>query len=302
MDQTITFSYEELLCLQEITELVLKENDVDKALKSTLNILSDKMGLQRGIISVYHKDLNEIHHDTFGFDNPEDTIKFRPGEGITGEVIKNGRPIAIPRLDQAPVFLDKTGVRKKLDRKELAFICVPINYKGETIGAISVDRKVKENETNDLSKEVNFLSKVAELISEILNKKLMKDENASLKEMLHKSSPVGTIVGNSKPMRELAYQISLISDKPIPVLIIGETGTGKELVAREIHNLSTRKNGPFITVNCGAIPEGLIESELFGHKKGAFTGAINDRIGKFEAAHEGHSFWMKLPNYLCLFR
>jgi len=91
-------------------------------------------------------------------------------------------------------------------------------------------------------------------------------------------------------MRELSYQISLIADSNVPVLIMGETGTGKELVAKEIHDLSERKKRPFITVNCGAIPEGLIESELFGHKKGAFTGAVSDRIGKFEAANNGTLF------------
>ena len=226
---------------------------------------------------------------TAGKPYPDDKIKFAPGEGITGEVVKTGRPIAIPRLDNAPIFLDKTGIRKKLNRKELAFICVPIKYKNETIGAISVDRTVKDSNI-DLSKEINFLTKVANRISEIVKKKSLFLENQQLKEMIQKSSPIGTIIGNSKGMRELAYQISLISDKPTSVLITGETGTGKELVAKNIHDLSPRKDKPFITINCGAIPEGLIESELFGHKKGSFTGAVNDRIGKFEAANGGTLF------------
>lgn len=283
------FSYNELLCLNKLTELILNESNLNLALKSSLIILSEIMELKRGIISLYHKDLNEIWHDTYGFDNPDDKIKFAPGEGITGEVVKSGRPIAIPSLDKAPIFLDKTGIRKKLNRKELAFICVPINYKNETIGALSVDRKVK-NDDVDLTQEVKFLSKVADRISEIVKKKILSYENQQLKEMIQKSSPIGTIIGNSKGMRELAYQISLIADKPTSILITGETGTGKELVAKNIHDLSPRKDKPFITINCGAIPEGLIESELFGHKKGAFTGAISDRIGKFEAATEGTLF------------
>jgi len=284
------YTYEELLCLQEITELILKETNLDNALHQTLTILSDKLQLNRGIISIYQKELNEIYHDSFGFKNPQDKIKFAPGEGITGEVVKSGSPIAIPRLDKAPIFLDKTGIRKQLNRKELAFICVPVKYKNDTIGALSVDRKINENDSEDLTQEINFLLKIADLIAEIVNKKIINNENKHLKEILQKTNPLGTIVGNSKPMRELAYQISLISDKPIPVLIIGETGTGKELVAKQIHNMSNRRDNPFITVNCGAIPEGLIESELFGHKKGAFTGAIDNRIGKFEAANKGTLF------------
>ncbi|OHD16101.1 MAG: sigma-54-dependent Fis family transcriptional regulator [Spirochaetes bacterium GWD1_27_9] len=289
MENNYQYSYEELSCLHEINSLIIKESDLNKALKETLNILSEKMNLKRGIISIYHKDLNEIHHDTYGFQNPEDKIKYLPGEGITGEVVKTGRPIAIPRLDKAPIFLDKTGIRKNLNREELAFICVPIKYKDETIGALSVDSEIKQGE-EDLTNEVKFLETVSYTIAEIVNKKIMISQNQLLKEIIQKSNPLGTIVGNSKSMRELSYQISLIADSNVSVLIMGETGTGKELVAKEIHNLSPRKNGPFITINCGAIPEGLIESELFGHKKGAFTGAINDRIGKFEAANNGTLF------------
>jgi Nif-specific regulatory protein len=289
MGDTSQFSYDQLLCLYEINSLVLKENDLDKALKTTLNVISEKMGLKRGIISVYHKKINEIHHDTFGFENPEEPIKFSPGEGITGEVVKTGRPLAFPRLDKAPIFLDKTGARKNLNREELAFICVPIKYRNETIGALSVDRDAKDIK-EDLSSEVNFLLNVADLIAEIVDKKQLLNENFVLKEIINRSRPIGKIIGNSKPMRELSHQISLIADSNVSVLIIGETGTGKEVIAREIHNLSSRNSGPFITVNCGAIPEGLIESELFGHKKGSFTGAINDRIGKFEAANDGTIF------------
>jgi Nif-specific regulatory protein len=290
MKTNYKFSYDNLLCLHEINSLVLKELNLDKSLKLTLNILSEKKRLNRGIISVYHKDINEIHHDTFSFDNPEDTIKFSPGEGITGKVVKTGRPIAIPRLDKAPVFLDKSGARKNLNRSELAFICVPIKYKEETIGALSVDRDVSNDDTEDLQEEVFFLESVADIIADIVNKKILMSQNEILKEIIQKSNPIGTIVGNSKPMRDLSYQISLIAESNVSVLITGETGTGKELVAKEIHQLSPRKEGPFITVNCGAIPEGLIESELFGHKKGSFTGAINDRIGKFEAANNGTLF------------
>lgn len=289
MKQDYKFSYDELQSLYEVQLVALKETNPDVALRKTLAILSEKMSLKRGIISIYHKNLDEIHHDTFGFENNENIIKFKLGEGITGEVVKSGKPISIPRLNKSPLFLDKSGARKNLNKELLSFLCVPIIYNNETIGALSVDKPAKEND-DDLSREVYFLENVALLISEIINRKIIFSQNQILKEIIQKSNPLGTIVGNSNSMRELSYQISLISDSNVSVLIIGETGTGKELVAKEIHNLSARKDKPFVTINCGAIPEGLIESELFGHKKGSFTGAVNDRIGKFEAANNGTLF------------
>lgn len=287
-EQVLT--YQELLCLHEITALVLKETDINSTLSMTLNLLSEKTGLKRGIISVYYKELEEIHHEIFGFDDPADEIIFAPGEGITGEVVKTGKPIAIPRLNQSPIFLDKTGIRKKLNRDELSFICVPIQYNNTTIGALSVDREIHDDEDHDLSHEIYYLTNIADLLSELVNRKILISENINLKTMLNISSPSSCIIGNSKPMRELSHQISLIAGSNVSVLITGETGTGKEMVAKEIHNLSLRKDKPFITINCGAIPEGLIESELFGHKRGAFTGAISDRIGKFQAADGGTIF------------
>lgn len=284
------FTYNELECLKEITFHIIKaEDDLAQTLKQILNLLSEKMGLERGIISIYYKEKNEIKHDTFGFDSPSVDVKFVLGEGITGKVVKTGRPIAIPRLDKAPFFLDKTGARKGIDPKELSFICVPINYKNETIGALSIDSKMR-NEEEDLNSEINFLSNISDLIAETINRKKVYEENKNLKDILRSSNPLGTLVGNSQPMKELAYQLTLVAGSNVSVLITGETGTGKEVIAREIHKLSNRKETPFVTVNCGAIPEGLIESELFGHKKGAFTGAVKDRVGKFEAASGGTIF------------
>ncbi|HOV13717.1 MAG TPA: GAF domain-containing protein, partial [Spirochaetota bacterium] len=131
MKHDYNFSYDELLCLYEVQTVALRESDLDKALKITLNILSEKMELKRGIISIYHKEMDEIHHDTYGFENPEDVIvKFKLGEGITGEVVKSGKSISIPRLNKSPLFLDKTGARKNLNKEDLSFICVPIIHRG----------------------------------------------------------------------------------------------------------------------------------------------------------------------------
>lgn len=283
------FSYSEVYTLYEIANLIISSNDIEEILKRTLQILSEKMNLKRGIISILDKEENEIFHDTFGFDDPKETIKFKIGEGITGKVIESGEPIGIPRLDQEPLFLDKTGVRKNLKREELSFICVPIKYENETIGALSVDMPSK-GEERSLKDVINFLLKVSELLSEVVRKRILIRNNIKLREFLKRTSPVGSLVGNSKIMRDVIENIFTVANSNITVLITGETGTGKELVAREIHKQSKRANAPFIVVNCGGLPEGIIESELFGHIKGAFTGAIETRIGKFEAAKGGTIF------------
>ncbi len=285
------FTYLELETLYEITNLIINstDNDIEKILKEILHILSSKMNLQRGIISILDKTNNEIFHDTYGFDDPKETIRFRIGEGITGKVIESGEPIGVPRLDKAPFFLDKTGIRKNLNREELAFICVPIKYHNETIGALSVDMPSKEGEEN-LNKKIDFLLNVASRISEVVKRRALITENTRLKDLITNKSRDSLIIGNSKKMKELKENIFAVAKSDISVLITGETGTGKELVAKEIHNNSFRKEKPFIAVNCGALPEGVVESELFGHKKGAFTGANETRIGKFEAANEGTIF------------
>jgi DNA-binding NtrC family response regulator len=127
-------------------------------------------------------------------------------------------------------------------------------------------------------------------VARALEKLQLKEENLQLRTELEKRSGIGRILGQSAAMRKVFDLIEKVSQSDITVLIQGESGTGKELVAREIHHRSSRVRKPFITMNCAALPENLIESELFGHEKGAFTGAVKQRKGKFELAHEGTIF------------
>ena len=127
-------------------------------------------------------------------------------------------------------------------------------------------------------------------VARALEKLQLKEENLQLRTELEKRSGIGRILGQSSAMRKVFDLIEKVSQSDITVLIQGESGTGKELVAREIHHRSSRFGKSFITMNCAALPENLIESELFGHEKGAFTGAVKQRKGKFEIAHEGTIF------------
>ena len=274
--------------LNEISTLLNENIEFNTLMSKVLEILANKLGMQRGIISIYRQDLEEIHVDVaYGIPEKKDKIFYRLGEGITGKVVATGRAIAIPHLDKEPLFLDRSGARKEFNRSELAFICVPIKYGFEIVGALSVDRVAKKA---DLKVEVVFLEIIANLLASKVYIRRIQEDNYKLKETIKRHSPVGTIVGNSEVMREVAYLIAQVADTDSTVLITGETGTGKGLVASEIHYMSRRSNSPFVKINCGAIPENLMESELFGHEKGSFTGATERKIGKFELANNGTIF------------
>lgn len=282
-------SFKELTVLHKIATLTTSSiESFSNILKSVLEILSSELGMNRGIISIYRRDLNEILVDvTHGFEIMEGDISYRLGEGITGKVVETGRPIAIPNLAKEPLFLDRSKSRNTLNRAELAFICVPIIFHKEVIGTLSVDRVFVSNDA--LANEVFFLEEVCKFLSNRVQTKRLIDENLGLKKMLHLTK--GTkLVGNSNPIRHVNYLISQVAPSDVSVLITGETGTGKGVVASTIHELSQRKDHQFVVINCGAIPETLIESELFGHEKGAFTGADKLKLGKFELAHNGTIF------------
>ncbi len=274
--------------LKNISKLINENLEFSTILYKVLEILAKNVGMERGIISVYRQDLEEIFVDVaYGIPEKKDKIYYKLGEGITGQVVSSGRPIAVPHLDQEPLFLDRTGARKNINRSKLAFICVPIKYGYETVGALSVDHVSKDI---NLDVEVKFLETVANMIASKVYIRRIQEENYKLKETIKRHSPVGSMIGNSEAMREVSYLIAQVAETNSTILITGETGTGKSLVAYEIHHLSRRSKGPFIKLNCGAIPENLIESELFGHEKGAFTGAVSRQIGKFEIANGGTIF------------
>jgi len=274
--------------IEKISRLLTEGDEFKTTMYSILVRLARQTGMKRGMISLYRRDLEEIHVDiTYGIPERQSPIYYRLGEGITGQVVATGRPVAIPRLDKEPLFLDRSGARREIDRSTLAFICVPIKYAGETVGALSVDRAAKGE---NLKAEVSFLEIVANMLAPRVHARRVQEENVKLREAIDRHGPLGTIVGNAKSMRLVAEQINQVADSQSTVLITGETGTGKGLVAEEIHYRSRRREEPLVRINCGAIPENLVESELFGHQKGAFTGAVEQRIGKFEMAGKGTIF------------
>ncbi|MFA5617861.1 MAG: sigma 54-interacting transcriptional regulator, partial [Syntrophorhabdaceae bacterium] len=213
----------------------------------------------------------------------------KPGEGITSEVAQSGRPMAVANLGHAKHFLDRTGARRRLNRSELAFLCVPIMYDNQVVGVLSADKVAREVE--DLDKELAMLAAVAQLIAKSVHIRALEEENKRLKRLVGiPRAPSLDIIGHSKVMQDVFALVSQVADSRTTVLITGETGTGKELIAQAIHMNSSRRKAPFVQVNCAAIPDTLIESELFGHEKGAFTGALHQRRGRFEEANNGTIF------------
>ncbi len=286
----ISFSYEDLEVLRELARILATPLDLREQLEQVLRKMSELTGMDRGMISILDRDSGEAVLDVaHGVDVEGLDITYKPGEGITGQVAQTGKPMVIANLGKEEHFLDRTGARRYLDRSELSFLCVPIIYDSRVVGVLSADKIAHQVDNQDY--EIQVLSEVAGLIAKAVHLRAVEEENRRLKNLLGRTQrPSSDIVGNSKCMKEIFGLISQVSDSNTTVLVHGETGTGKELVARAIHRNSPRSEGPFIEVNCAAMPDTLIESELFGHEKGAFTGANLRRRGRFEEAHGGTIF------------
>ncbi|MCD4677220.1 MAG: sigma 54-interacting transcriptional regulator, partial [Desulfobacula sp.] len=268
--------FEEVSLLYEISEALNQHMDMKQSLFKVLSVLSESLNLVRGIIFLINSETGEIRIE-IAHGISEDTtrrIKYLPGEGIIGKVIQEGEPAVVQRISEEPLFLDKTHSRDIAEGREYSFICVPIKKDNRIVGAISADRPFEGKKS--LEKGEKLLSVVAAMIAHhVINietirveKEQLKTENIRLKSELENRYSFTNIIGNSNKMREVLQMISQVSSSSATVLIRGESGTGKELVANSVHYNSNRNKKPFIKINCAAIPENLIESELFGHEKG----------------------------------
>ena len=286
----ISFTYNDLATLHAIARIVARPLDLREQLKEVLKTLSSRASMKRGMISILDRETGEAVLDVaHEFDIQGLEVSYKPGEGITGQVAQTCRPIAIANLDKEVNFIDRTGARRNLNRSELAFLCVPIIYDAKVVGVLSADKVA--NEVHSLNYEIELLAEFAGLIAKAVHMRRLEEENTRLRDMLDRTKhPSPNLIGNSKVVREVFRLIAQVAETNATILIHGDTGTGKELIARAIHYNSHRKIMPFVEVNCAAMPDTLIESELFGHEKGAFTGAQQKRRGRFEEAHGGTIF------------
>ena len=213
---------------------------------------------------------------------------------VAGKIALTARQIVLRDLDRNPGELGYLDWLKP--EKIRGYNGVPIIFKGEVLGIIAIFSRANVPDGAEIWGRI-FADHVAGAIAharafaEIQRlKSQLEQQNAYLQEEVVEAKAFGDLVGNSAALRQIVSQIDLVAPTDASVLILGETGTGKELVAHEIHRRSRRKDRPLIRVNCASIPKELYESEFFGHARGAFTGAIKDRAGRFEAAEGGTLF------------
>ncbi|HBO98905.1 MAG TPA: sigma-54-dependent Fis family transcriptional regulator [Verrucomicrobia bacterium] len=285
----------EIAVLQEITTAVVRERNVRKLFDQVLDILERDMGMIRGTIALLEGDELRIESSSRALNAEERSLgRYRVGEGITGLVAKTGKPEVVPDVRKDSRFLNRTKVREA--DEAVSFICVPLIHLGQVVGTLSVDRKIRAEE-GALARDVTLLGIIANITAEAASvfreecaeHDALIEENRKLRGMISNGNP-GRLIGDCREMRVVYEQIRQVAPSEATVLIRGASGTGKELVARAIQSLSLRKDKPFVVLNCAALPEALVESELFGHEKGAFTDARERRIGRAEAANGGTLF------------
>lgn len=300
-------SYHSLELKNRIQQVLL---EISKVVTSTL-VLND---IFVGIIEILEKSL-KLEKVSFVLYDPQiDRLKivaaaglsddeiqrgtYEPGEGITGKVFETGIPVLIPSLAKDQNFLNRVGYLNYFenDPENVSLLSAPVRSESGFIGVLTAFLYNQKN--TDLRTYLDFLQVVASMISQAFKiktlveeaKKEISQENVQLKRELKNKYLFGSLIGKSMVMEKLFEKIRLVADSRASVLISGESGTGKEIIASAIHYNSNRADKPFIKLNCAAIPENLLESELFGHKKGSFTGAVADKKGKFELADGGTIF------------
>ncbi|MDA0839351.1 MAG: sigma 54-interacting transcriptional regulator [Planctomycetota bacterium] len=290
----------EIDLLYQITETLFTErHDLETVLNSVLGHLA-AYGMERGIITIYDRSTNAARVEAAHSLTPAqlESIRYKAGEGIIGKVIERKKPALIESINDEPHFLDRTGTRGKLDRRKIAFICVPVmTDTDQVVGTLSVDRNFMPDIS--LDEDLRLLTVIAKIIGDaVRNRRDHMEELERMRvEMVHlenlnrgKNYSPSHIIGASSRMQEVFRLIQQVGPFKTTVLIRGESGTGKELVARAIHDTGDLKGAPFVAVNCGSLPENLVDSELFGHIRGAYTGAERARKGKFELAAGGTIF------------
>ena len=288
----------DLATLYEITRALASSDDLRKCLEESLTVLAERTSLGNGAVTIANPLTGQIETEVAPGMTAEARKRgiYKFGEGITGRVVASGSPIVVPQISQEPLFLNKTRARAEKNQEALSFLCVPIKHGANTIGALSVDRSYQEG--LDFEKDLQFLTVLSGLIAQTVvriqavnqERERLVQENTQLRRELSEKYRVASIVSNSNRMQEVFEMIHRVADSNATILLRGESGTGKTMVAKAVHHNSKRAKAPFVVVNCSALPETLLESELFGHEKGAFTGAQAAKKGRFELAEGGTLF------------
>jgi len=291
---------QDLTCLYEISKRLASAMDLRDCLEKTMQLLSEMKQMENGTVTIINPLTGKLEIEVaFGITaEGRKRGKYKIGEGITGRVVATGEPIIVPHIADEPLFLNRTRSRGDIKEQNRSFLCVPIKHSNNIIGALSIDRVYAGGITEQANTDLQFLTVLSGLIAQTAmriqavnrEKEELHTENLKLKRELSQKNRINDIVGNSSRMQDVFEMVHRVVDSNATVLLRGESGTGKTLVAKALHYNGKRKDNPFVVVNCSALPETLLASELFGHEKGAFTGATERKIGRFEQAEGGTLF------------
>ncbi len=295
---------QELLLLREVMRLVGRSLAPESVLREMLHLMSELLGLNRGRVVLLDPPpaatpaapTASIRH-AYGLTHAEIARgRYTRGEGVTGRVLATGQPLIVQDIDAEPLFLFRSVARDRLPPETVAFLALPIELHGAPIGVLACHR-IRSRQRR-LTDDLAVLRVLATLAGQVLQLEQLVAEqtrqlearNTVLARALNAKSARYGLIGNAPPLLQALSELERVSQSQATVLLLGESGTGKELFARAVHLASPRRDQPFIKVNCSAIPDTLFESELFGHERGAFTGASGARAGWFEQAHGGTIF------------
>ncbi len=287
-----------LITIYEIGKILSSSLELHKTLRQVLNVIAAHLNMQRGMICTRETSDHLSIIASIGFSKEEiQRGRFMIGEGVTGKIFQTGMPAVVPDVANEPLFLNRTGAHKLAEKQAISFLGVPIKVGRRCIGVLSFQRE-KSEQWRGFEDDLQLLTMVANLIGQSIHlnqmvaddrEQLIQEKSRLQKELAGKYS-LDNVIGQSKRMQEVFADVHMAAPGKSTILLRGESGTGKEVIARSIHFLSSRKDKPFIKVNCAALTETLLESELFGHEKGAFTGALQERKGRFEQANGGTLF------------
>ncbi|MEO0076375.1 MAG: sigma-54-dependent Fis family transcriptional regulator [candidate division WOR-3 bacterium] len=277
-------SYETLLKISQTINSII---DYRELLEQIMDLAIENLNAERGVIILQESDkISPVVARELTQKDLEDLTQI--SSSVVHQVLKDKKPLLIHNIQDS----DFKSAQSVIMHNIQSVMCVPLISRNKIIGVIYVDTRSKKNvfTQENLDFLIAFSHQAAIAIENSRLRHLLEEENKHLKTELTMTTEFSNIIGRSEQMLKVFDLMRKVLNSSIPVLIEGETGTGKELVARAIHYHGARQKGKFVALYCGSIPETLLESELFGHKKGAFTGAITDKKGLFEEADQGTLF------------
>lgn len=288
----------DLTVINAAAKLIGQSNRPDVAISTMLRLLSQMLGLNRGRVlqPLPPQEKMRIEYSYGLTPSERNRGLYHFGEGISGKVMANGREVVVQDIDEEPDFLFRAVDRATLPNDVVSFIAVPILDDNIPIGVLGAHRLRRRTRCFDA--DLTVMRIIATFIAQILKinqlyherTEHLRQENLKLKDALENQRNRHGILGDSPAVRAALSQVKQVADTPVTVLLTGESGTGKERFSQILHNESQRRDHPFLAINCAAIPEQLLESELFGHERGAFTGATATKKGKIELANNGTLF------------